>query len=287
MTIKARPLMPSERIDDEFYYGYRTIITYDEEGKEIYSYMPLSLDDFLDPQEGDLFMQGSLHNKDTDTLKSIFRYIHQDNPNMAVFSDLKILWGVEGLSQPAPDVTLVPNVENPDKPRPVFDVIGEETSPIFVLEVVSPRYRQPDRDRKVSLYEQAGVQEYFIIDSWLQGEQVSYEVLGYRLQEGIYTQIQPSEKGWVFSQINNVWIGVNETKDAFFVIDAKTNQRVLPAESRAEAETARAEAETARAEAEAVARQQAEAKIAELEIQLRELEARYQTKSDTQTDQED
>jgi Uma2 family endonuclease len=266
MTVKTkettRPLTATERLDDEFYYGYRTIITYDKQGKEIYSYKPLTLDDFLDPEEGDLFMQGTLHNEDTDALKSIFRYLYQNGPDTAVFSDLKVLWGIEGLSQPAPDVMVVPNVQNPAQPRPAFDVSEEGVRPTFILEVVSPRYRQPDRDKKVAIYEQAGVQEYFIIDSWLQGEQISYEVLGYRLQDGIYTQIQPNEQGWVFSEVNNVWLGVSEDKKRFFVIDGQTGERILTAEERAAAEAA--------------ARQQAEARIAQLEMQLQELKARYQ-----------
>jgi hypothetical protein len=167
----------------------------------------------------------------------------------------------------------------------------EGTRPRFILEVVSPRYRQPDRDSKVAIYEQAGVEEYFIIDSWLKDDRVSYEVLGYRLENDIYVEIQPNQKGWLFSQVNNIWVGVSEDQHRFFVVDRQTNQPILPAEkraeaeaARAEAEAARAEAETARAEAEAEARQQAEARAAELETRLRELEARYQAQSDVSTD---
>jgi Uma2 family endonuclease len=265
--------MPSERIDDEFYYGYRTIITYDKEGKAVYSYKPLTLDDFLNPEEGDLFMQGTLHNEDTDALKSIFRYLYRNDPTTAVFSDLKILWGIEGLAQPAPDVVVIPNVKDLAKPRPTFDVELEGTRPRFILEVVSPRYRQPDRESKVAIYEQAGVEEYFIIDSWLAGERVAYEIVGYHLRGEIYTEIPPNEQGWVFSTVNEVWIGVSPERDRFFVVDPRTDREILPAEKRASAEAARAEAE-------AEARLQAEARVAELEARLHELEARYETKPD-------
>lgn len=277
MTIQirdlTRPLTATERLDDEFYYGYRTIITADEEGQAVYSYKPLTLADFLNPQEGDLFMQGTLHDEDTDALKSIFRYLYHLDPTTAVFSDLKILWGIEGLAQPAPDVTVIPNVENISKPRPTFDVQREGTHPRFILEVVSPRYRQPDRESKVAIYEQAGVEEYFIVDSWLRGEQVAYEIVGYRLQGGIYVEIPADGRGWVYSQVNQVWVGVSPAKDRFFVIDERTNQPILPAEKRAEVEAARAEAEAA-------ARREAEARVAELELQLQALKARYETQSD-------
>jgi Uma2 family endonuclease len=287
MALKTREagvaLSPTERLDDEFYFGYRTIITYDKEGRAIYSYQPLTLDDFLDPQEGDLFMQGTLHDEDTAALKSIFRYLYQDDPNTAVFSDLKILWGIQGLAQPAPEVMVIPGVVEPAKPRQVFDVALEGTQPRFILEVISPRYRQPDRAKKVALYEQAGIEEYFILDSWLEGEQVAYEVLGYRLAGDIYSQIQPDERGWLFSQVTQVWLGVDEPRQHFFVIDQRTGQPILPAEARAKAEAARAEAEAearrqaeARAEAEAEARRQAESRLVALEARLRELEAPYQ-----------
>jgi Uma2 family endonuclease len=276
MTTQTRdltqPLTATERLDDEFYYGYRTIITYDEAGKEVYSYKPLTLDDFLNPQEGDLFMQGTLHDEDTDALKSIFRYLYYANATTAVFSDLKILWGIEGLAQPAPDVMVIPNVENIGKPRPTFDVQREGTRPRFILEVVSPRYRQPDRESKVAIYEQAGVEEYFIVDSWLRGEQVAYDIVGYRLQGEIYVEIPPNERGWVYSQVNQVWVGVSPEKDRFFVINERTNQPILPAEKRAETEAARAEAEAA-------ARREAEAKITALELQLQELKARYESQA--------
>jgi hypothetical protein len=182
---------------------------------------------------------------------------------------------------------VVPNVKDLSKPRPTFDVELEGTSPRFVLEVVSPRYRQPDRESKVAIYEQAGVEEYFIVDSWLQDDQVSYEILGYRLQDNIYVEIQPNEQGWRYSVVNQVWLGVTATKNRFFVADGRTHEPILSAEQRAEAEATRAEAEAARAKAEATARQEAEARATELEARVRELEARYQTKPDTPTDKED
>ncbi len=280
------PFTPTERLDDEFYYGYRTIITYDADGREVYSYQPLTPDDFLNPQEGDLFMQGTLHHEDTEALQSIFRHLYRANPTTVVFSDLKILWGVPGLAQPAPDVTVVPNVSDSSRPRPAFDVSQEGTRPCFILEVVSPRYRQPDRDKKVAIYEQARIEEYFIVDSWLEGPQVNYEILGYRLVGDIYSQIQPNEQGWVFSQVNNVWMGVDETQQHFFVIDGRTGEPILPAETRAQIEAeARAQAET-RAQIEAEARAQAETH-AQIEAEARaQAETRAQVEAEARAQAE-
>ncbi|MFQ5856283.1 MAG: Uma2 family endonuclease [Anaerolineae bacterium] len=262
------PLTVPEEVDDEFYYGHRIVITHDEAGREIFTYQPLTLEDFLDPQEGDHFVQGTLHNDDTEQAKSIFRHLHEEDSTAAVFSDLKMVWDIEGLSQPAPDVAVIPNVKDPDRPRREFDVAVEGTRPRFVLEIVSPRYRKPDREEKVAIYERAGVEEYVIIDSWLQEGEVSYEVLGYRLEEGVYVEIEPDERGWIYSAVNNVWIGVSEERDRFFVVDARTGERILPdrearliAEGRAQFEAA------ARVEAERRA-QALEAEIARLREQM-------------------
>ncbi len=246
MTLKVSDTQPpavTTPEEDEFYYGHRITITHDETGRKIYTYRPLTLADFLDPEEGDYFVQGTLHDDDVEKAKSIFRYLYQDDPTVAVFSDLKMVWDIEGLSQPAPDVAVIPNVKDRDRPRRVFDVAVEGTRPRFVLEIVSPRYREPDREDKVEIYEQAGVEEYVIIDPWLDDEgNVAYEVLGYRLQEGMYIEIEPDERGRIYSATNNVWIGVTEERDDFFVIDARSGERILSDKERADMAEAQVQA---------------------------------------------
>ena len=293
MTQTAQLLADTEQMEemeemeeiDEFYYGCRTLISYDEENKIIYSYQPLSLDDFLDPQEGDLFMQGTLHHDDVEALQGMFRHLHSDD-ELTVYSDLKILWSLKWLKQPAPDVMVIPDVIEPDKHRGSFDVTLERTSPTFVLEVVSPRYRQPDRASKVAIYEQARVSEYIIIDSWLKKSgTVQYEILGYRLQGAIYTEIKPDKHGRIFSQINQVWFSVNEAKTKFIVTDQNGNlllsdRERAQAESEAHQQTeAKLQAESEAHQAESEARQQAEAKL------QAESEARQQAETELQATQ--
>lgn len=187
---------------DPFYYGYRTLIIDNKDGEPTFMYRPLTLADILDPEEGDVLMQGTLHYNDAEALYSIFEYLHRHSPTLSVYGDFKIIWGIEGLSNPAPDVVVIPNVKEPDKPRGEFDVIREGTHPTFILEVVSPRYRQADRTKKVDIYSRAGVKEYFIIDSHLSQKKesqqtvVNYEILGYRLEAGQYIEISPNEQGW-------------------------------------------------------------------------------------------
>jgi len=227
----ASPTVEKAEVRDEFYYGHRLVTIRDESGRETFVYRPLTLEDFLDPQEGDHFVQGTLHHEDVAKAVSIFRYLYRDDPTVAVFSDLKMVWDIEGLPQPAPDVAVVPNVEDPHRPRQVFDVALEGTRPRFILEIVSPRYREADRKDKVAIYEQAGVEEYVIIDPWLQEDgSVACEVLGYRMEAGRYVAIPPDDRGRIYSTTDNVWIGVTEARDGFVVVDGETGAPVLPAE---------------------------------------------------------
>lgn len=275
--------------DDPFYYGHRWQEVTDEDGNVDTIEIPLTQDDFLDPQEGDHFVQGTLHEKDVEKIKSIFRRLHRHHQALIVYSDLKIDWGVKGLKNPAPDVAVIPHVIDPGKPRGQFDVPEEGTRPRFVLEMVSPRFVESDYEKKPTVYERAGVQEYIIIDSNMRDweDEVSYTLEGYRLQEGRYVAIQPDARGWLFSEENQAWIGVTATGDEFFVIDAQSGEQILPdlaqaevaeqraavAEQRLRAEvTARQEAER-RAEAEAAARTEMERQMQALLMEVARLQA--------------
>ncbi|MEZ4526022.1 MAG: Uma2 family endonuclease [Desulfobacterales bacterium] len=236
--------------EEDFYYGYRTIISHDEKGGEIYSCRALTPDDLLDPEEGDVYMQGSLHTDDVEKLRSIFRHHLRNRKNIKVYSDLKIIWDSRGKKNPAPDISIFENVKDPEKPRASFSVEEEGASPFFVLEVVSPRYRRVDIFKKPEIYRRAGVSEYFIVDPGLEADKISYTVQGYRLSGNRYMIINPDEQGRVYSQTADVWIGASESGDQIMVWDGQTDEPVLSDSERAEQEKEKAEQERIRAEQE-------------------------------------
>src|SRR4029079_3967831 len=127
-----------------FYYGRRQIIKYDRTGQPSYTYLPLTEDDFLDPQPGDEFVHGERHAQDIRTIRRIFQHLYRYNPFMTVLSNIKLVWDVPSLAQPTPDLVIIPNVTEPERPRTLFDVGLEETKPHFVLEIVSPRLAVAD-----------------------------------------------------------------------------------------------------------------------------------------------
>lgn len=245
--------------EDEFYYGFRTV---EDEESGGFRYVPLTPDDFLDPEEGDHFMQGTLHELEVSRLRGIFRSRLRDQEDVTVYCDLKMEWGIPGIPNPAPDISVIRNVTDPDRPRGTFSVPDEGVCPVFVLEVVSPRYRSQDIRDKPEIYRKAGVSEYIIVDPHLSGDKVSYEIVGHRKIGNRYISIHPDDRGMIYSQTTDVWIGPTEAKDGIIVEDGQTRERILP-------DTERADAEAERADAEANARKMAEDRARSLEIRLR------------------
>ncbi|MDM8518357.1 Uma2 family endonuclease, partial [Desulfobacterales bacterium HSG16] len=235
-------------VRNEYYYGHRTVIQYDENGNCQFEYRPLTPDDFLDPEEGDIYMQGDLHTSDVIRLRGIFRYHLKKQKNIRVYCDLKIIWGIEGLSNPAPDISIVRNVKNPEQDRSAFHVLEEGTKPFFVMEVVSPKYRNEDINKKPDIYKKAGVSEYIIADPGLKKGKVSYTVSGYRLIGNRYIKIQPDSQGMIKSMTIPVLIGTAKSNTRLVVYDSVTGEEILPDDKRAEKEKARAEQEKTRAD---------------------------------------
>ena len=230
-----------EDSDDEYYYGYRTIITYDEKGRSVYSYRPLTPEDLLEPEEGDVYMEGSLHEKDLDRLKSIFRHALKGRKNVTVYSDLKIEWGAEGLPNPAPDISIFENVKDPEKPRNSFFVREEGVKPFFILEVVSPRYRNTDTNKKPEIYRKARVPEYIVVDPGLKENKIFYTVSGHRLAGNRYVKIKPDSQGRILSLTTGLFIGVSESRDRLVVTDVQTGEEILSDDERAELAEIRAD----------------------------------------------
>jgi len=222
---------------DEYYYGYRTDIRYDENGNALFSYRPLTPEDFLEPEEGDVYMQGNLHVNEVIRLRSIFRHYLKNRENVTVYCDMKIEWGIDGLPNPAPDISIIKDVKEPEKPRGTFYVPEEGVKPFFILEVVSPRYRSADIDKKPEIYRKAGVSEYIIADPGLRDNKISYTVYGYRLIGNRYVKIHPDSRGRIYCQTLDVRIGPSEFKDRLIVYDGQTDEEILSDEERAAAES--------------------------------------------------
>ncbi|MBX3012710.1 MAG: Uma2 family endonuclease [Caldilineaceae bacterium] len=230
---------------EAFYYGRRQVITYDRTAQPTYHYTPLTQADFLDPQPTDEFAHSPRHDADVAYLMGIFRHHYRGNPLVTLLHKAKMIWDVEGIAQPAPDLAVAIGVESWASEPTQFDVRAAGQRPRFVLEVVSPRFVEADRVDKVQIYEQAGVQEYFVVDSGERADATTlhYQIWGYRLVKQQYQPIPPDATGRVYSKVNRLWLMVNPAGDGVTAMSERTGQPIIPdADSLTSVAAARAEA---------------------------------------------
>ena len=269
---------------EEFPYGWRYVEKTWKNGQTITEKIPLTQEDILNPQLGDEMPENNKHFKCNVDLFGVFYTRYRNDPNTEVFGDFIFKWGIPDLEKPAPDVAVVQNSKNKDNYRSSFDVLEEGTRPSLVIEIVSPSSKKNDLEKKVNIYRQAQVEEYFIVDPHLEKGKVCYEINGYHLVGKRYLKIKPDKQGRFFSKTTQVLLGVNDELDTLKLWDANTGSEILltreeiedariEAEARAKIETkARVEAE-AHAKTEAKARAKAEAR-AETEAKARAEEAK-------------
>jgi len=290
---------------EEFTIGWRYVTKTLPSGEETYYEIPLTAEDLLEPQWGDQVVQNSEHQDSNTDIYIKLKNHYANDPTVRVFSDLKIMWGIVGLKEPAPDIAVIPNLKNKKASRSSFDVVKEGTRPCLVIEMMSEGYPGDDT-KKVKIYEQAGVTEYIIINPHSNEAKPYFEMWGYRLNSvGKYQRLNPNKQNQLLSQTTNILfclskkgqrLMLKDTVSGSFLLtheesesqrleEAKTRQKAeaqaqVEAQARQEEAKARQKAE-AQAQVEARARQKAEAQ-AQVEAQARQEEAKARQKAEAQ-----
>jgi Uma2 family endonuclease len=263
---------------DPFFYGYRLRCVRLPSGEEVEQQIPLTPEDLLDPQPGDVVGQSGPHHKLLHLLVSLLTSYYASRDDVYVASDMKMLWGIPGLSEPAPDVAVIPGVRDKDADRDSFDVVEEGTQPCLIVEVVSSKdaeTRRNDYDKKVEIYQRAGIAEYLILDPPTVHTRGRLLLTGYRLgPDGRYRQIEPDAERGLLSLTTKLLFGVEADGRTLRVIDTATGERLLTNEEIKAAHIRETEARKAaeeRAYREAEARKAAEAENARLRSELERL----------------
>jgi hypothetical protein len=88
----------------------------------------------------------------------------------------------------APDVMVIFDVA--PSGRDNYKTWEEGQVPVVIFEMTSPSTQDQDKTFKKTLYEQLGVQEYWLFDP--KGEWIAEKLQGYRLREDTYTPITDS-----------------------------------------------------------------------------------------------
>ena len=282
-------LTPAPEDADPFRYGWRSRYVHLPNGEVEEERIPLTAEDLLDPQPGDVVLEDQPHANVTSFLHVLLDVHFEADVNVLVTHDLKMIWGILGLKNPAPDIAIIRGERIKERFRgdDTFEVAKEGVLPCLVIEVVSPKYaevRDNDYVKKKDLYERVGIPEYLMVEPYPVPETLRRHPIkirhwiGYRLgRDGHYQTIEPDGEGRLLSETTGLLFGI--AADRYFeVTDARTgkvllNQSQLAAAQRATEE--RADQEAQRAEREAEARVAAEERAAqEAERAAREAAAR-------------
>ena len=231
------------------------------------------------PEEDEVPLESYYHRLQINLLHELTYQLFKDRTdfycggNMFLYYDLKqaekVIQFVQGQRRRAPykgpDFFVVLGGVDGTKDRKRWVVWHEGGRyPDVIIEITSPSTKSKDTKDNLLLYSKVfRTREYYWYD-----EAVG-ELVGYRLQGDEYVPIVPGERGWLWSEVLGVWLGVSDLPYYGWryrwlrYYDAEG--RLVPTKDEiAEAERQRAEAERQRAE-------QAERRLAELEAELRRL----------------
>jgi Uma2 family endonuclease len=176
---------------------------------------------------------------------NLFLYFRRGEPSAVVAPDGFVVRGV-------------PKLLAGNRRRRKYLLWEEGQAPCFVLETTSESTQDQDRKSKRDIYEQLGVDEYFLFDPL--GDYLSPRLQGFRLVGRRYRPLRPRPDGSLLSQSTGVVFRPDGVQ--LRLSDAVTGAPLLrkeeEAEARRRAEVARHQAEE-KAAAEARARRQAEA----------------------------
>jgi colicin import membrane protein len=254
-----------------FKYGWRDVPKKLADGRVKIERVPLTLDDVVHPQFGDVHVLSDAHDDDCNYMKDVLKDRYRDDASVVVFSDCGIFWDKPGLRRHSPDLALIFGVQR-RKGWKTFHVKTEKVRPALIIEVTSPRTRVNDIETKLREYAWAGVPHYVIADT-AEEKNRRLTLLSYRLEGETYREAGLDEEGRAWLEPVGLWLGVTinpETRDERLALfDPETGEEIggYTAISRARA---RAEA---RAETEARARADAEARASAAEERLRQAEA--------------
>ena len=153
---------------DPFRYGWRPKYVRLPNGELDEQRTPLTLEDLLDPQLGDVVTQSDTHFDLMIVLAELLRRHYASRDDVFVAGDLKMLWGIPGIPEPSPDIAVIFGVRKKhDSRRRSFRCKREGTRPSLIIELVSSidsGTRNNDYEKKVGIYQRVGIPEYFIFD---------------------------------------------------------------------------------------------------------------------------
>ncbi len=269
-ALRRRAAPPRRK--DPFRLGFRERMITTPDGREVLEQIPLTPEDLIYPEEGDVVSQGMPHFSFLKSWIASMVYHLEKRPGFVVTSDVNLVLRHDKRNC-APDIAVI---------KGDFDHLGLEAGInlrevggrlLFALEAVSTSEKEienKDIEKNVDRYAREGVREYFTV--YPKTKNKVSDLVGRRLgPAGKYVDIAPDAQGRVASEMVGLLFSIDAGTKGLVVEDAETGKRLLifeeEAKARQQAEAAQQQEAEARQKAEA-AQQQAEADL-EKESQAR------------------
>ena len=198
------------RQPDPFRYGYRYVARTDAHGQETFIMMPLTEEDILHPQMEDHVTQNPPHVLDCIYLFNVFQIILASRPDALVLMDHLIQWGITGMGDHGPDITVVLGLPPDREQRDSFKVPVEGVRPELIIEITSPATRGNDLNIKPKEYWQCRVPYYVIVDELRRRRQRQLRILGYRYGKSGYRPMRLNAQGRLWLKTVGLWLGHEE-----------------------------------------------------------------------------
>jgi Uma2 family endonuclease len=257
--------------DDPFRYGWRYVTLKLPNGRTTIDQVPLTLEDVLHPQEGDVIPENTQQERDRRYLHDVLEKHYADDPTTLTLSDCLVDWGIPSIRPHSPDLTVLEGVATKEGAWGTYRLARDKGRPVLVAEIVSPHTRGNDVQIKRQHYHRVGVPFYLLVDQEVEGG--PRELLAYRHTRRGYVRVRPDAEGRV--PLGPTGILVALEGDRVVCIDPETGRELgdytrvcqqledeiaarREAEQRADEEAAARQAAEQRADEEAAARRKAE-----------------------------
>src|SRR5437763_2968946 len=99
--------LPSGPVEASFECGYRLVRRKGRNGREQWERVPLTLEDILHPQFGDVHVLSDPHTDDCTYLRTVLKERYAAERSVAILSDCGIYWDRPGLKHHSPDLAVI------------------------------------------------------------------------------------------------------------------------------------------------------------------------------------
>ncbi len=220
--------MPSA---DPFRLGFRYRRGPDIEPGEM---VPLTPDDLLYPEEGDVVSEGLPHFLFLQPLVDALRRFFRKRVATHVTSNVTLVLG-DGRNA-GPDIAVIEGEIDVSAVERAVHLKKVGARLTFVLEAVSTSDKEiekKDLEGNLKRYAAEGVSEYFTVYP-TKGKEVR-DLVGRELRDGGYVEIVPDGQGRICSQKLGLWFSIDASSRELVIVDAATGKRLRSSEEETEA----------------------------------------------------